>query len=933
MPPRPPQRGGGRGGPRGVGAAPRGAGPPRAGIPRGGPPRGGPPGRGGGGGTTRGTEATVAAHVEAIGVKRPNHGGTGRVVKVITNHFETQVPDSTIFHYDAISPSEKVLPIALCFEIVQKLQNTVVPDVFTPRGVHDGRKNLFSTKRYDFGEDDTATFDVVPNPTIHPESQRDNKGPKTYKVTLKKVAEVNPEVLLRFLGGKQTMDSTVQTALTALNVALRMEPSLRMPFNIRSFFTNTETSDIGAGIVLWRGYFQSIRPGIGRMFTNVDVSTGAMYKEGDLRSLCLAYLERNDPRILSPKHGLPDRERIRLQRFFQNVRVFKDYGTPLPEGARRVPYTVKKFTKEGARDLVFQTKTGSMTVAAYFQGVLNRPLPYPDNICAELSSGAVIPLELCHVIPGQIIRKQLPSTKTKDVLDFSTRRPADRLASIGRGLSVLAHGESEYVRQFGITVNRTLHSFNARVLDAPTLRYGPNSKQPTIQPRNGSWNMIEKKVYQPATGINEWVVVVYEQQSRFSLAKATEVIKSLREAANSVGVIIAKNPAILPQYPPPSGAIVDQLITIGKMCREKTKSIPSFYLIILPEASSDIYSAVKHFGDVKMGVPTQCLKSSKCSRAKQQYFANVILKLNPKLGGINSIADPRSVSFLTDPSHPTLVLGADVVHPAPGSDGRPSFSAVVGNIDKDSAKYTSIMGVQEPRVEIIEDLQSMVTEILQRYMTYRRDTEKQVQLAPKRIVFYRDGVSEGQFSHVLERELPLIKAACADRGVNAKITVIIVGKRHHVRFFPSDPRDGDSSGNCPAGTVVDTDVVNPVEFDFYLQSHGGLLGTSRPAHYNVLYDENGFTADGLQSLTFALTHVYARATRSVSIPAPVYYADIVCSRAAHHYARGDAGPDFTQTTSETADGSDAQHQKVEYFRKEFKPAHLNMSRLGRMYFC
>ena len=56
---------------------------------------------------------------------------------------------------------------------------------------------------------------------------------------------------------------------------------------------------------------------------------------------------------------------------------------------------------------------------------------------------------------------------------------------------------------------------------------------------------------------------------------------------------------------------------------------------------------------------------------------------------------------------------------------------------------------------------------------------------------------------------------------------------HFFRFFPQSERDGDKSGNCPAGTVVDREVAHPTEFDFYLQSHGGLLGTSRPAHYSV----------------------------------------------------------------------------------------------------
>ena len=81
--------------------------------------------------------------------------------------------------------------------------------------------------------------------------------------------------------------------------------------------------------------------------------------------------------------------------------------------------------------------------------------------------------------------------------------------------------------------------------------------------------------------------------------------------------------------------------------------------------------------------------------------------------------------------------------------------------------------------------------------------------------------------------LTRLAEACADLRIDPKITIIVVGKRHHVRFFPLNERDGDKSGNCPAGTVVDREIAHPTEFDFYLQSHGGLLGTSRPAHYSV----------------------------------------------------------------------------------------------------
>nr|GEX77620.1 argonaute/Dicer protein, PAZ [Tanacetum cinerariifolium] len=92
-----------------------------------------------------------------------------------------------------------------------------------------------------------------------------------------------------------------------------------------------------------------------------------------------------------------------------------------------------------------------------------------------------------------------------------------------------------------------------------------------------------------------------------------------------------------------------------------------------------------------------------------------------------------------------------------------------------------------------------------------------------------------------------------------RVTFIVVQKRHHTRLFPANHNDRsntDKSGNILPGTVVDTKICHPTEFDFYLCSHTGIKGTSRPTHYHVLYDENNFTADGLQMLTNNLCYTY-----------------------------------------------------------------------------
>lgn len=141
---------------------------------------------------------------------------------------------------------------------------------------------------------------------------------------------------------------------------------------------------------------------------------------------------------------------------------------------------------------------------------------------------------------------------------------------------------------------------------------------------------------------------------------------------------------------------------------------------------------------------------------------------------------------------------------------------------------------------------------------------KRTDTLPANILFYRDGVSESQFGMVYEEEYPQVRKACEiirdelghdakQPGWKPKITILVVGKRHHARFFPQDPED---ARNLEAGLVVDKTVVHPKQTSFYLQSHHSAIGTARTGHYVVIANENNYTLDQLEEIVShsQLTH-------------------------------------------------------------------------------
>jgi hypothetical protein len=175
----------------------------------------------------------------------------------------------------------------------------------------------------------------------------------------------------------------------------------------------------------------------------------------------------------------------------------------------------------------------------------------------------------------------------------------------------------------------------------------------------------------------------------------------------------------------------------------------------------------------------------------------VALKFNQKLGGINHTLGANGLKPL---DKDTIVFGVDVTHPSPGSsESSPSIAGVVASVEALFSQYPASIRTQKGREEMVQELEEM---ILERLRLWQRKNQGRL---PNKVVVYRDGVSEGQYKLVLEKELPAFHNAFAKlyKPNNLpKISIIVVGKRHNTRFYPTKADDSDGRTGNPKLSIV-----------------------------------------------------------------------------------------------------------------------------------
>ncbi|XP_066323051.1 protein argonaute 1C-like isoform X2 [Miscanthus floridulus] len=565
-------------------------------------------------------------------------------------------------------------------------------------------------------------------------------------------------------------------------------------------------------------------------------------------------------------------------------------------GNMRRKYRISGLTTQATRELTFPVDEGGTikSVVQYFQETYGFAIQHTYLPCLQVGNQQrpnYLPMEVCKIVERQRYSKRLNQNQIRALLEETYQHPRDRERDIIRMVKQNAYDKDDYAQEFGIKISDRLASVEARILPAPWLKYNETGREKDCLPRVGQWNMMNKKMVDGGK-VRSWICVNFARNVQDCVVRGfCHELALMRHAS---GMDFARERVLPPLYARPDqveralkARYHDAMNVLGPKHKELDLLIG-----ILPDNNGSLYGDLKRVCEIDLGIVSQCCCTKQVFKMNKQILANLALKINAKVGGRNTMlvdAVSRRIPLVTD--RPTIIFGADVTHPHPGEDSSPSIAAVVASQDwPEVTKYAGLVSAQAHRQELIEDLYKvwqdpqrgtvsggMIRELL---VSFKKSTGQK----PQGIIFYRDGVSEGQFYQVLLYELNAIRKACASLEANyqPKVTFVVVQKRHHTRLFAHNHNDQNSidrSGNILPGTVVDSKICHPTEFDFYLCSHAGIKGTSRPAHYHVLWDENNFSADELQTLTNNLCYTYARCTRSVSIVPPAYYAHLAAFRA------------------------------------------------------
>nr|DAD43829.1 TPA_asm: hypothetical protein HUJ06_002059 [Nelumbo nucifera] len=833
---------------------------------------------------------------ERVPVKRPDNGGkwATQFSQLLVNHFPIKYnPNLIIFHYDVDIKPEVTPKQGRSLRITKSLMHMIRNKLFSDlpknfpmaKTAYDGEKSIFSAVKLPAGE-----FEVEM-------SMEEGQGSCAFMFTINLVKELPLQKLENYLRG--TLSSIPREILQGMDLVMKENPT-RHRIQIGRSFSSNNSDNIGL-LIASREFQHSLKLTSQGLALCSDYSVLALLKKVPV----LQFLRDHIPNFKLNYGPVPHWVTKKIEKALKGLKV-----TVIHRTTKR-KYIIRGLTSSVTNNLSFPIEDPMVSIqrevglVEYFKDKYNKVIEHRYLPCLDLSKGGkmnYVPMEFCVLVEGQRYPKDRLDMLAGDVQSnfnrFALAKPSVRKDCIctmvkaddgpcGGGIA----------QNFEIAVSEHMTEVTGHVIQPPSLKLGNVNGEASRVTVSGDcqWNLIGKCVLE-GKRVERWAIIDFADRNvKLNYIQfARKLVIRCRKLHIEMKEPLFYEPSEMCELRN-SKQLSKHLSSICSRAKEISGGQLQILICAMSEKDAG-YNNLKRICETEIGIMTQCCLSKNANKDKglDQYLANLALKINAKLGGSN-VELFEKLLRLEGNGH-VMFIGADVNHPAAFNTSSPSIAAVVATMNWPAAnKYAARIRLQDHRVESIKHFGQMCLELLEAYARINK-------VKPEKIIVFRDGVSESQFDMVLNDELTDLKSAIESDGYSPTITLVVAQKRHQTRLFPKDRNQGGPTGNVHPGTVVDTTIVHPWEFDFYLCSHYGSLGTSKPTHYHVLWDEHRFTSDDLQSVIYNLCFTFARCTKPVSLVPPVYYADLVAYRGRQYYealqySASSASPSSLSTSS------------------------------------
>lgn len=432
----------------------------------------------------------------------------------------------------------------------------------------------------------------------------------------------------------------------------------------------------------------------------------------------------------------------------------------------------------------------------------------------------------------------------------------------------------------GISVSQNMIRVDVNVIHGPDLTYPSRDRgrQAPLEERerdNGSWNLATRRFVTPASQ-GSWSVLQIEEDRQGNV-DLTPFFNLVTEQLPLYGITstrvrqqrqevhrISRHGAMQPHQ------LRNKLLEIFQGAVAGSVRVA---FVIMPRKETQLYQALKCTADLA-GIHTICHVANRGQPVSNwNNIGNMLMKFNLKMHHQSVNQTIRGVQTNSIPylDRDTMLMGIDVTHaPTTALTGAPSIAAVVGSVNDDFSQFPAEFsenvrvadqsGRLVPNEEVV-DLHNMVNKSIRKWKSTHQGN------MPRKIIVFRDGLSEEQLLMCQSREIPKMRsgiqmAKTHQNDPTPLLVVICTVKRHNVRFYQEGLNSrGHFRENPVPGSMIHRRVVlEPNRHEFFMISHSPLQGTARPVHYIPLETDVTLTTNDLARMVSLLITILTSPT-------------------------------------------------------------------------